>query len=63
MSLEYLLEQYVVRNSKVVNVEWNPELSIENPFDYKEKPAKTAHHMLLIASVTETFLTGRSENA
>jgi hypothetical protein len=63
MSLESILKIYVDRNSKVVNVEWNPELSIENPFDYKENPAKTAHHMLLIASVTETFLTGRAENA
>jgi len=70
MSLEEitpLLEDYVERNSGVVNLEWDPDLSEEllfNPFAKSyNKQRIIAHYFLLVASITETGLIGRAENS
>ena len=61
-----MLKEFVLKNSGVVNVEWDPRISMEVPVDVKGSGSDCntlAHYMLLVASITETMLTGRSENA
>ncbi|MFW6109544.1 MAG: hypothetical protein ACOC6N_03755, partial [archaeon] len=62
-----LLKDYVERNSGVVNLEWDPDLSEEllfDPFaDSYEEERFTANYFLLVASITETGLIGRAENS
>jgi hypothetical protein len=62
-----LLIGYVNRNSNVYNLEWDPRLSeklLLDPFgkSYEEKK-RIAHYFLLVASITETELIGRTENS
>jgi hypothetical protein len=62
-----LLIDYVERNSNTYNLEWDPRLSeklLLNPFgkSYEEKK-RIAHYFLLVASITETELVGRTENS
>lgn len=62
-----LLQRYVEHNSGVINVEWDPNLSEKlflDPFDRSvEGQKRAAHYFLLVASITESDLIGRAENA
>jgi len=70
MSLEALksiLTDYVNKNSNVQDLEWDQNMSLKLLFDpysksYSERK-KIAHYFLLVASITETKLIGRSENS
>ena len=66
-SVKIHLRDYVNRNSDVINLEWDPELSerlIIDVFDKTDEGIKrVAHYFLLVASITETKLIGRAENA
>lgn len=70
MSLEEvknLLKEYVNRNSDVINIEWDPDLSerlIIDAFDKTDEgEGQVAHYFLLVASITESNLIGRAENS
>ena len=62
-----LLVDFVNRNSSRYNVEWDPDFSVPLNFDpftesYDGKK-DVAHYFLLVASITESRLVGRAENA
>ena len=62
--MEDLLREYVDRNQGVCCSQWDPKVSEELLFDpYTENPKLVAHYFLLNASITETDLIGRAENA
>jgi hypothetical protein len=58
---------FVNRNSKLYNVEWDPDFSEPlkiDPFTESYYGKKdVAHYFLLVASITESRLVGRAENA
>ncbi|MFH2110805.1 MAG: DUF2400 family protein [Candidatus Bathyarchaeota archaeon] len=63
--IEELLRDYVERNSGICCAQWDPAVSerlLFDPYD-ADKRAWAAHYFLLNASVTETALIGRAENA
>ena len=62
-----MLVDFVNRNSSRYNVEWDPDFSVPLNFDpfiesYDGKKF-VAHYFLLVASITESRLVGRAENA
>ena len=62
-----LLKQFVERNSNVTGIQWDPEMYpklLIKPYskDYEER-RRTAHYFLLVASVDESRVIGRAENA
>ena len=65
--VKILLIEYVNRNSDVINLEWDPDLSeklIIDAFDKTDEgERRVAHYFLLVASITESNLIGRAENS
>ena len=61
------LIQGFARISNVINLEWDPILSEKLLFDpfstFTENQKRIAQYFLLVASITETDLIGRAENA
>lgn len=62
-----LLREFVNRNSTIAGIQWDPRMRprlLMNPFSgvYEERK-KTAHYFLLVASVNESKISGRAENA
>lgn len=70
MSLEgvkAILINYVNKNSRVQNLQWNEDMTRQLLFDpyakiYLERK-RIAHYFLLVAAITETELIGRTENS
>ena len=67
MLLKSSLLKYIERNSDLIGIEWDPNISEQlpfDPFDTSDQLRKTiAHFYLLIASINETELIGRAENS
>lgn len=62
-----LLRQYVENNSRSVPLLWDPNLSSKFPCDPKDRSPdnlkRIAHLLLLSASISDTEIIGRAENA
>jgi len=62
-----LLQEFVKRNSHAVDIQWDPRLRPRLPInphsrDYRNRN-KVAHYFLLVASIDESKIIGRAENA
>jgi hypothetical protein len=60
--LKPLVKEYVEKSADVVNVQWDPQVTRELPFDPYARTSQIAQYFLLAAAITETELVGRSEN-
>jgi hypothetical protein len=58
-----LLREYVEKSSDIVNLQWDEHVTRKLPFDPYAKNPQIAHYFLMVASIAETELIGRSENA
>ncbi len=65
--LGVLLSRYVERNSGVVNLGWDPNVTerlLIDPFARsRDGRVRVAHFFLLMASINESELVGRAENS
>jgi hypothetical protein len=62
--MKELLKNYVIQNQDVCSSQWDPNISAKLLFDpYLADEKLVSHYFLLVASITETLLIGRAENA
>ena len=58
-----LLKEYVEKSSDIANLQWDERVTRKLPFDPYAKSPQISHYFLMVASIAETELIGRSENA